>query len=69
MGRLPHAWRRAPRDPDPVADLGYDLVDLDVVSAADDAALVVLPADEDHLRGDAFAVVDPAAVCDLTAMR
>ena len=65
------AWRTVPSDPDPIGDLGYDLIDLDVVRTTTNgrAQVLVLPADEDLLREDAFLVVDDAAIYDLESMR
>jgi hypothetical protein len=63
-------WWDVPTDPHPATDLGYDLLELDVIETSTDSRpqLLVLPADEDLLRGDAFLVVDEADVCDLESM-
>ena len=60
-------WERLPRDPDPEADLGYQLLELDVLRSSDgeNEHLLVLPSDEDLLRENAFLVADPESVCDL----
>lgn len=54
------AWELAPDDPDLETDLGYDLLDLDVVQAmSPDRKLMVLPRDEAFIEDDAYLVVDP----------
>lgn len=60
-------WRKVSDDPDPVTDLGYDIIDLDVVSTSVEGReqLLVLPTDEDLLREDAFMVIDDSDICDL----
>ena len=60
-------WKHVPDDPDPEEDLGYELIDLDVVSTSDGGPprLLVLPQDENLLREQAFIVADESAVCDL----
>jgi len=64
------AWHGVPSDPHP-NDLGYDLIDLDVVRTTTNgrAQVLVLPADENLLREDAFLVADDEAVYDLETMR
>ncbi|WP_336035044.1 hypothetical protein [Halobacterium yunchengense] len=63
-------WRDVTQDPDPVEDLGYDLIELDVIhtETAGRPRVLVLPADEDLLREDAFVVAAEDAVCDLETM-
>ncbi|QLG29549.1 hypothetical protein HUG10_16590 [Halorarum halophilum] len=59
-----------PRDPDPESDLGYRLLDLDVLHSSDgeNEHTLVLPSDEDLLRENAFIVANPGLVCDLKTM-
>ncbi|EMA70666.1 hypothetical protein C461_00217 [Halorubrum aidingense JCM 13560] len=63
-------WRDAPRDPDTAVDLGYDLLDLDVLptSIEGQSRLIVLPAAEEQFHEDAFLVVNEELVCDLGTM-
>lgn len=62
-------WRQITGDPEP-EDLGYDLIDLDVIhtETAGRERVLVLPADEDLLREDAFLVASEDSVCDLETM-
>lgn len=60
-------WESVTDDPDP-EDLGYDLVDWEVVRANASAAdYVFLPPDETMLAEEAFIVVRDDAVCDLAS--
>lgn len=63
-------WRDAPSDPDPTADLEYDIIDLDIIKTSTNGRpqVLVLPTDEDLLREDAFMVVDEDSVYDLETM-
>jgi len=59
-------WSSVPADPDPHADLGYDLLDLEVFEPENGTGEVVfLPAEEDLLREDAFIVAPERLVSDL----
>lgn len=60
-------WRELPPNPDPEADLGYELVELDFIptSTSGGKEVLVLPTDEDMLREDAFIVIDRNSVEDL----
>jgi len=62
-----HAWRRVPDDPDLEEDLGYRIVDWEVIRAREDDSgrLMFLPADEEMLRDDAFILADEDAVCNV----
>ena len=62
-----NAWRRVPDDPDIEEDLGYRIVDWEVIRARDDDSgrLMFLPADEEMLRDDAFILADEDAVCNV----
>lgn len=63
-------WDAVPTDPDPEQDLGYRMLDWDVVRASNGSEqLIFLPKDDDMLRDDAFIVVDPGTVCDVNANR
>jgi hypothetical protein len=61
------AWRELPPNPDPLDDLGYDLVELDFIptSTSGSEEVLVLPTDEEMLREDAFVVADKDSVVDL----
>ncbi|GAB7095369.1 hypothetical protein JCM30237_25220 [Halolamina litorea] len=64
-------WWDVSEDPDPTDDLGYEVVELDVISTntnGENRALV-LPTDEDLLAEDAFMIVDEASVRDLGTVR
>lgn len=58
-------WENRPIDPDLQSDLGYTLVDWEVVQAACDDKKVFLPIEESMLRDEAFIVAGPNAQCDL----
>lgn len=58
-------WADRPLDPDLHSDLGYDLVDWEVVPNACDDKKVFLPMEESMLRDEAFIVAEPGAYCDL----
>lgn len=62
-----HGWEQLPADPDPAADLGYDVADWDAFEAGDAGAgyLMFIPRDPALLRGEAFVVADEQIVCDL----
>lgn len=64
------SWEDVTQDPDPTEDLGYDLIDLDVIHTdnAGRPRVLLLPADEDMLREDAFLVAAEDDVCDLETM-
>jgi len=54
-------------DPDLDADLGYELIELDVVRTNNGSGdVLLLPADEDLLKEDAFVVADAETVCDVS---
>jgi len=64
-------WRTVPADPDPATDLGYEMLELDVISTGveDEPAVVVLPQNEELLHDAAFLVASEDIVRPLTAMR
>jgi len=69
-GTLPAVWRDQPVDPDPEADLGYELIAWEKINVVDDPDQVIfLPDSEEQLRDDAFIVSSESAVCDLTDER
>ncbi len=63
-------WWDVSQYPDPADDLGYEVIDLDVIRTTtnDERRVLVLPADEDLLREDAFLGADEDCVCDLDTM-
>jgi hypothetical protein len=63
-------WWDVGEHPDPHDDLGYELVDLDVIHHDQGRRdqVLVLPADEDMLRDDAFLVADATDLVDLGTM-
>lgn len=63
-------WQDAPEDPDPSSDLGYEAVELDVISTNADGSprVLVLPTDEEMLAEDAFMIVDEDSVRGLESM-
>jgi hypothetical protein len=63
-------WRTVPNDPDPRDDLGYDLIDLDILptNVEGRSQILVLPTDEDLLRENAFIVADEPLLRDLDSM-
>ncbi|WP_237560633.1 hypothetical protein [Halostella litorea] len=57
-------------DPDLADDLGYETIELDVVHPDNGSGdVIVLPADEDLLKEDAFMVSDADSVCDVGEWR
>lgn len=64
-----HEWRSVPADPDPERDLGYRLLDLEVVPAPANEQTMFLPSDEDMLREDAFVIVADDLVVDVLEHR
>lgn len=70
MSSTPVGWWDVSQDPDPAGDLGYDLIDLDVIRTETGGRpqVLLLPSDEDLLREDAFLVADEESVCDLETM-
>lgn len=63
-------WEAVPTDPDPERDLGYRMLDWDVVRTSNGSEnLIFLPKDDDMLRDDAFIIVDPSLVCNVDARR
>lgn len=64
---VPPEWEQVSPDPDPVRDLGYELMDLEVLETEDGTdRYMLLPTSEEMLAQDAFIVADEAAVCDVS---
>lgn len=63
-------WWDVGQNPDAHDDLGYELVDLDVIhhDPGQRDQVLVLPADEDMLRDDAFLVAEADDLVDLETM-
>lgn len=64
-------WRTVPADPDPETDLGYELLELDMITTGieDEPSVVMLPRDEELLHDAAFIVASEDIVRSLSAMR
>ena len=61
-------WERVPDDPDPRRDLGYRLASLSVIRTENGRGhYLLLPEDEDDIRGEAFIVATEEAVRDLAS--
>lgn len=59
-------WRRVRSEPDPLLDLGYNMVDLDVIPVEDGSdRYMVLPRNEELLAEEAFIVASSTALCDV----
>lgn len=59
-------WEQAPKNPDPLEDLGYDLNDWEQFQTLDDTDQVMfLPENEAALKEDAFIVAHANALTDL----
>jgi hypothetical protein len=67
---IPDEWADLPSDPDPEQNLGYKMVEWDVITPAKETDhLIFLPKDEDLLREDAFIVVKECLLRDVTKER
>lgn len=64
---VPPEWEEAARDPDPVHDLGYEMIDLEVFETeeAETDRFMFLPGRKDMLADDAFIVAGEDAVCNV----
>lgn len=64
------SWQDVASDPDPVDDLGYEGLDLDVIQTTAEGRqqVLMMPTEEDLLHEDAFLVVDEDVVRDLESM-
>lgn len=67
MTGLNDAWLQQPVNPDPVTDLGYEMVPWDVVPVenGDSDHRVLLPTEESMLEQDAFIIVPSSMLCSL----
>lgn len=65
------AWESAASDPDPNADLGYEIQPLTVIELSErkGGRYMFLPGEEDHLRDEEFIVADPGSICRLEECR
>lgn len=65
------AWEQAASDPDPHADLEYEIQPLTVIKLDErrGGKYMILPGEEDHLHDEEFMVVDPGSVCRLDECR
>jgi hypothetical protein len=60
------AWEQLPPDPDAESHLGYDLAEWEEVETTDGSdKRILLPADSEMVRDDAFIVADRDALVDL----
>lgn len=67
---VPTEWESVSPNPDPVRDLGYELMDLEVLETEDGTdRYMLLPTSEEMLADDAFIVADEAAVCEVVHRR
>jgi hypothetical protein len=64
---VPPEWEETSRDPDPVRDLGYEMIDLEVFETEEEETdrYMFLPGRKDMLADDAFIVASEGAVCDV----
>lgn len=64
---VPPEWKETSRDPDPVRDLGYEMIDLEVFETEEEETdrYMFLPGRKDMLADDAFIVASAGAVCDV----
>lgn len=53
-------------NPDLSEDLGYDLIDLEVIAPDDSGRVLIIPSEEDMIRDDAFIVADARSLVDPT---
>lgn len=61
-------WAQVPDDPDLEEDLGYEMIDLEIIQANNKAEqYMFLPQDEEMLTEEAFIVADPDSVVDINS--
>jgi hypothetical protein len=58
-------WKRVSRDPDLADDLGYDLLELDVLQSGGSRKYMILPHEEELVRDEVFIVAEEPAVQDV----
>ena len=64
---VPPEWEEVSQDPDPVHDLGYEMIDLEVFETEDGTErYMFLPSRKDMIADDAFIVASKGAVCEVT---
>ena len=64
---MPPEWKEVSPDPDPARDLGYEIMDLEILRTEDGTGrYMLLPSSEEMLADDAFVVASSSSVCDLT---
>ncbi len=63
-------WEQQPTDPDLNRDLGYEMLDWEVICSeqGNRTLYLFLPEDQDMLKDNAFIVAETAAVYDLDGM-
>jgi len=61
-------WGDLPSDPSPNCDLGYRLLELDLIECGGDR-FVMLPTEEEMTHSDAFLLVGADDVCGLSDWR
>lgn len=68
---LGDVWNEAATNPDPNADLGYDLQPLTIIEhdARAGGSYMILPGEAEHLDSEEFIVADPGSVCRLDECR
>jgi hypothetical protein len=66
----PPEWRDTPLHPDLEHDLGYELLELELITSTCGSKehCIVMPDEEDMIRDATFMVVDPGLVTDLIEM-
>lgn len=51
-------WEWLPKHPDLIRDLGYELVDLEMIDVADSDEVLLLPREESMGESDSFIIAD-----------
>ena len=61
-------WAQVADDPDLQDDLGYEMIDLEIIQANNKAEqYMFLPQDEEMLTEEAFVVAEPDSVVDINS--
>ena len=61
-------WAQVSDDPDLEEDLGYEMIDLEIIQANNKAEqYMFLPQDEEMLTEEAFIVAEPDSVVDINS--
>lgn len=68
---LTDAWNAVPLDPDPNADLDYEIEPLTILKTGPEADgnYMILPSESEHLTDEEFIVADAGSVCLLDECR